>query len=68
MNAKTKKTALIVLSAAAFILTALSSGFAYGFLGGTGWSFGTRFLVGLPLMMAPLTVAQLIFALFRKEK
>lgn len=68
MNAKTKRTALAVLSAASFILTALSSSFAYSFLGGTGWPFGVRFLAGLLLMMAPLTVAQLIFTIFRKEK
>lgn len=63
-----KKQYRIVLSAAAWLLTALSSSFAYSFLGDMPWSRPVRFWVGLLLIAAPMAVLWLIVELFRKER
>lgn len=68
MKSKSRKPFRIALSVIAWILCALSSSFGYSFLSGTGWSFPARFLVGLLLALAPLSVFWLIVELFQKEK
>lgn len=67
MNAKKKKMYLIVISVLAVILSALSSSFAYSFLGATGWTFAGRFWAGLALMVTPVLVLLLVIELFGKE-
>ncbi|MCI8422898.1 MAG: hypothetical protein HFF50_05135 [Lawsonibacter sp.] len=67
MSGKNRKTYRIAVSAAAWLLCALSSSFGYSFLSGMLWPFPVRFLVGFLLMAAPVLVLSLIFELFRKE-
>ncbi len=68
MNSKGRRTYRIILSILALILSALSSSIAYGFLGATGWSFATRFFIGLILLESPVAAFLLVMELFRKEK
>lgn len=68
MKGKDRKHYQIALSITTWILCALSSSFAYSFLSNMPWSFQARFLVGLLLIMTPLSVSWLIFELFQKEK
>ena len=67
MKVKHKKTYRIVVSILAVILSALSSSFAYSFLGATGWTFAGKFLAGLMLMVTPTLVLLLVIELFGKE-
>ncbi len=68
MKNKDRKPFKVALSIIAWVLCALSSSFGYSFLSSMPWSFLARFLVGLLLAMAPLSVFWLIVELFRKEK
>ena len=67
MKIKNKKQYQIIISITAWIFCAVSSSFGYSFVNDMPWSFRTRFLVGLVLMMAPVSLSWLIFELFRKE-
>ena len=68
MKIKNKKQYQIIISITAWIFCAVSSSFGYGFLNDMPWSFQTRFLVGLVLIMAPVLVFWVILELFRKAK
>lgn len=62
------KTGKIVLSIAALVFSGLAAVIGCGLLGGSGWSFGIRFLCGLCFLWPPILVIALISTLFRKEK
>lgn len=68
MKNKNRKPFRIALSVTAWILCALSSSFGYSFLSSMPWPFQARFLVGLLLTLAPVSVFWLIVELFKKEK
>ena len=68
MRNKNRKPFQVALSITAWALCALSSSFGYRFLSSMPWSSQAKFLVGLLLTMAPLSVFGLIVELLRKEK
>lgn len=67
MKVKNRKPYRIAISIIAWILSVLSSAFAYSFLSSTSWPIQARVLVGFFLMMVPSTVFFLIIELFQKE-
>ena len=68
MADRSRRAYRIVLSVLAWVLSVFAASFAYSFLGSTSWSSGIRYLAGLVLMLAPLTVFFLAVELLRRER